>query len=93
MAKGLTEKGLNALGYLKENTDGAIGLDIAEALGLGKGVYGVLNSLVKRELVGKLDNKITRKVIGKDGVEVEREYVSYFATEAGMNFVQPVDEA
>ena len=83
----LTEKSGIALEYLQAQSAPLTGAQIAEATGLNpKGVHGVLNSLVKKELVEKGD-KVTMKVVNSKGLEEERSYVTYTVTPAGAELV------
>lgn len=83
----LTEKAAIALSFL-QGADGALpGADIAEATGLNpQGIHGVLNSLVRRGLVAKGD-KVVRPFTNKAGLTEDKEYVTYYVTEAGADFV------
>lgn len=82
----LTEKASAVLSYLR-GIDGALtGADIAAATDINpQGIHGVLNGLVKRGLVAKGD-KVVLSVVNKDGLTEQREYVTYFVTEAGHDF-------
>lgn len=80
----LTEKSGIVLEYLQANQEPLTGAQIAEATSLNpKGIHGVLNSLVKKELVEKGD-KVTMKVLNSKGLEEERSYVTYTVTPAGL---------
>lgn len=84
----LTEKCAAVLAWLKANDngeDGHFGVDIATALELNpKGIHGVMNSLVKYELVGK--GKREGQSVDKDGNTITKDYTVYFVTDAGRAF-------
>jgi DNA-binding MarR family transcriptional regulator len=83
----LTEKAATALSFLQGQSSAITGAAVADATGLNpQGVHGVLNSLVKKGLIGKAD-PITLSVINRDGVAEDRSYVTYVVTPAGAEFV------
>lgn len=83
----LTEKSAVALEFLQGQPEALTGAAIAEATGLNpRGIHGVLNSLVKKELVEKGDS-VTQAVVNKAGLTEERAYVTYRVTPAGADFV------
>jgi len=83
----LTEKSGIALEYLQSQSEPLTGAQIAEATGLNaKGVHGVLNSLVKKELIEKGD-KVTMTVLNSKGLEEQRSYVTYSVTPKGAELV------
>lgn len=86
----LTEKSAMVLGFLQGNPGGYFGDEIAEATDLNpRGIHGVLNSLVKHDLVGKEKAMRERVRKDKDGNEktVEVEATVYSLTDAGIAFV------
>ena len=82
-----TEKGAAVLNHLK-NADGALtGAEIAAATDLNpQGIHGVLNGLFRKGWVSKED-PVTIAVLNKDGVEEDREYVTYAITAAGAEVI------
>ena len=83
----LTEKAATALSFLQGQSAPITGAAVAEATGLNpQGIHGVLNSLVKKGLIGKAD-PITLSVVNRDGVTEDRSYVTYVVTPAGAEFV------
>jgi len=84
----LSEKATTILNFLKENYGkGYIYTEIADATGIAKkSVIGVLNGLVKKELVGKEDMTVETD----DGKE--KVLKSYSATEKGLNFEEVEEE-
>jgi predicted transcriptional regulator len=82
----LTEKAGIVLEYLQTQEGPLTGAVIAEATNLNpRGIHGVLNSLVKKELVEKGD-KVTMEVVNKDGLKEQRSYTTYLLTPAGAEF-------
>lgn len=83
----LTEKCAAVLDWMKANDngdEGYFGEVIAEANGLNpKGIHGVMNSLVKYELVAK--GSKDKEYTGKNGSGV-KPYTTYCLTEAGRAF-------
>jgi predicted ArsR family transcriptional regulator len=84
----LTENCEAVLQWMRANDcgdEGYFGADIAAALGLNpKGIHGVMNSLVKNELVakGSREAAYTDKA-GKTGT---KPYTTYHLTDAGRAF-------
>ena len=82
----LTEKAAIVLEFLQRQEAPLTGAQIAQATGLNpQGIHGVLNSLVKKELVGK-DEPVTMEVVNKQGLKEQRAYVTYVVTAAGSEF-------
>lgn len=83
----LSENAKVVLAWLQNNDNGEVGYfgnEIAEACGMSSvGVQGTLNSLVKRELVGK--GKRDKEFSNKAGSGV-KPYTTYFITDAGRAF-------
>lgn len=83
----LTPKAAIALDFLRGADAPLTGADIAAGTDLNpQGIHGVLNSLVKKGFVAKGD-PITLEVANKAGLMEERSYVTYFVTEAGVDYV------
>lgn len=81
----LTDNSKKVLAFLQENDSEWVGSDLAEASGV-KGVFPVLNSLIKRGLVVK-GAGLTRPFTGKDGATADHDYKTYLLTEAGRDFI------
>lgn len=83
----LSENAKVVLAYLKANDNGEVGYfgnEIAEACGMSSvGIQGTLNSLVKRELVGKGQRE--KEFSNKAGSGV-KPYTTYFITDAGRAY-------
>lgn len=83
----LSENAKVVLAYLKANDNGEVGYfgnEIAEACGMSPvGIQGTLNSLVKRELVGKGSRE--KEFSNKAGSGV-KPYTTYFITDAGRAY-------
>lgn len=83
----LSENAKTVLAYLKANDNGEVGYfgnEIAEACGMSPvGIQGTLNSLVKRELVGKGSRE--KEFSNKAGSGV-KPYTTYFITDAGRAY-------
>lgn len=62
-----------------------VGKQLGEETNTKTGIYSVLNSLVKRELVCA-DEPITLPFVNNKGVETMKEYKTYRLTEKGKTF-------
>lgn len=86
--KELTPKCAEMLTWLRDNDNGEEGhfaTDIAAALGVNPvGIHGIMNALVKRELVVK--GKRMGQGTDKEGNVVEKEYTTYALTDAGRTY-------
>lgn len=82
-----TEKGALVLNHLRGADKPLTGAEIALATDLNpQGIHGVLNGLFKRGWVSKED-PVSLTVLNKEGVEEEREYVTYAITPAGADII------
>ncbi len=81
----LSDNGKRVLAFLQENDSEWVGSDLAEATGV-KGVFPVLNSLIKRGLVVK-GAGLVRPFTGKDGETSDHSYKTYLLTEAGRDYI------
>jgi predicted transcriptional regulator len=80
----LTAKTASVISFLQANHGTYFGDEIAAAVGLNpRGIHGVLNSLVKNDLIEKVD---TERTISTDGVDVVKEYKAYNLTPKGETF-------
>lgn len=80
----LTDNGKKLLTYMQENDQVYVGKDLIELTGI-KGIYPVLNSLVKHDLVVQSD-PVTRDFTNNKGVTEPKEYKTYVLTDLGRNF-------
>jgi predicted transcriptional regulator len=80
----LTAKTASVISFLQANHGTYFGDEIAAAVGLNpRGIHGVLNSLVKNDLIEKVD---TERTISVDGVDVVKAYKTYGLTPKGETF-------
>lgn len=81
----LTQKTALVLSFLQGNPGEYFGDQIAASVGLNaRGIHGVLNSLVKKGLVGKVEAE--RTITDAEGHDVVRAYKVYSLTPAGEAF-------
>ena len=69
---------------MQSNDNVLIGKDIGEQTQV-KGIYSVLNSLIRRELVCA-DQPVQQKFTTSRGLDTMKEYKTYKLTEKGRNF-------
>lgn len=81
----LTDNGKKVLSYMQEKNSVVIGKDMGEELEM-KGIYLVLNSLIKKELV-VADAIIVRDFTNNKGEVKPKEYKTYSLTELGKNYI------
>lgn len=82
----LTDNGAKLLTYLQENDKVWVGKDLGEATQI-KGVYPVINSLVRNSLVEYV-GEIEREVIdSRNNKTVIRPYKTYQLTDKGRAFI------
>lgn len=80
----LTDNGKRVLAYMQENDKVYVGKDLIELTGI-KGIYPVLNSLVKHDLV-EPSEPVVRDFTNSKGVTEPKEYKTYVLTDLGRNF-------
>ena len=80
----LTDNGKVVLAFMQSNDKVLIGKEIGEQTNI-KGVYPVLTSLIRRELV-VADEPIERPFVNNKGVETMKEYKTYKLTQKGREF-------
>ena len=80
----LTDNGKTVLAFMQSNDVILVGKDIGEQTQV-KGIYLVLNSLIRRELVC-VDQPIQQKFTTNKGLETMKEYKTYRLTEKGRQF-------
>lgn len=61
-----------------------MGSDLADAAQV-KGIHPVMNSLYKRGLVDK--GTVVREFTNNKGITLPKEYVTYFLTDAGRDYI------
>lgn len=80
----LTDNCKRALAFMQEHDQVWVGKDLIDATGI-KGIYPVLNSLIKKELV-KNDELVVRPFTNNKGETKDKEYKTYVLTDAGRAF-------
>lgn len=80
----LTDNGKKVLSYMQANDRVLVGKDMIDATGI-KGLYSVLNSLVKKGLIVK-DESVIRDFTNNKGVITKKPYQTYKLTDLGRNF-------
>jgi hypothetical protein len=81
----LTDNGKVVLAYMQEHDETLVGKDMIDLTGI-KGIYPVLNSLIKNGLV-EAGAPITRNFTNIKGETQPKEYKTYQLTDAGRAFV------
>lgn len=80
----LTDNGKRVLEFMQAHDEVLVGKDMIEMTGI-KGIYPVLNSLVKKGLVEPAE-PIMRDFTNNKGVTAPKEYKTYCLTDAGRAF-------
>lgn len=80
----LTDNGKVVLAFMQNNDTTLVGKEIGELANV-KGVYSVLNSLIRRGLVCA-DQPVEQPFINNKGVKTMKEYKTYKLTEKGKAF-------
>lgn len=81
----LTDNGKELLSYWQTHDSVYVGKDLTELTGI-KGIYSVINSLMRNGLVEE-DEPITRPFTNSKGVTSDKIYKTYKMTDAGRKFV------
>lgn len=82
----LTDNGKIVLSYMQEHDQILVGKDIGASTGIkGNGVYKVLDSLKRRELV-RSEEPIIRDFTNNKGEVKPKEYKTYALTDKGRAF-------
>lgn len=81
----LTDNGKVLLTYLQSHDQVHVGKDLIELTGI-KGIYPVLNSLVRNGLVEPCES-ITRAFTNSKNETKDKSYKTYQLTEKGRNFI------
>jgi len=80
----LTDNGKRVLGFMQGHDETLVGKDMIEMTGI-KGIYPVLNSLVKHGLV-EAGEPVVRPFTNNKGETKDKEYKTYRLTDAGRAF-------
>lgn len=81
----LTDNGKRVLGFMQEHDEVMVGKDMIEMTGI-KGIYPVLNSLIKKGLVEQSE-PVVRDFTNNKGETKPKEYKTYVLTDAGRAFI------
>ena len=81
----LTDNGKKVLKFIQNHDEVLVGKDMIEMTGV-KGIYPVLNSLVRHGLVENAE-LVTRDFVNNKGESKPKDYKTYRLTEAGRTFV------
>ena len=81
----LTDNAKAVLDFMQEHDETLVGKDMIDMTGI-KGIYPVLNSLIKYGLVEQ-DDPITRPFTNNKGETKPKEYKTYRLTEKGRTFI------
>lgn len=80
----LTDNGKRVLGFMQGHDQVLVGKDMMEMTGI-KGIYPVLNSLIKHGLV-EAGEPVVRPFTNNKGETKDKEYKTYQLTDAGRAF-------
>ena len=81
----MTDNGKKVLRFMQNHDEVLVGKDMIEMTGV-KGIYPVLNSLVRHGLVENAE-LVTRDFVNNKGESKPKDYKTYRLTEAGRTFV------
>ena len=81
----LTDNAKVVLEFMQDHDETLVGKDMIEMTGI-KGIYPVLNSLIKNGLVEQAD-PIVRPFTNNKGETKPKEYKTYRLTESGSTFI------
>lgn len=81
----LTDNGKKVLNYMQAHDEVLVGKDMIDFTGI-KGIYPVLNSLVKHGLVEGAE-PVSRDFTNSKGETKPKDYKTYRLTEFGRNFI------
>lgn len=81
----LTDNGKKVLKFMQNHDEVLVGKDMIEMTGV-KGIYPVLNSLVRHGLVENAE-LVTRDFVNNKGESKPKDYKTYRLTEAGRAFI------
>lgn len=80
----LTDNGKVLLSYMQVHTDILVGKDLIDSTGI-KGIYPVLNSLIRNGLVTQCE-PVMRNFTNNKGITKPKEYKTYQITDKGIAF-------
>jgi hypothetical protein len=80
----LTDNGMRVLAFMQEHDEVLVGKDMIDMTGI-KGIYPVLNSLIKNGLVEQAE-PIVRPFTNIKGETQDKEYKTYRLTDAGRAY-------
>jgi len=80
----LTDNGKRVLSFMQEHDEVLVGKDLIDMTGI-KGIYPVLNSLIKNGLVEQGEDVI-RDFTNNKGITAPHSYKTYQLTDAGRAF-------
>jgi hypothetical protein len=81
----LTDNAKAVLGFMQEHDEVLVGKDMIDMTGI-KGIYPVLNSLIKHELVEQAE-PVSRMFTNNKGETKPKEYKTYRLTDFGRNYI------
>lgn len=81
----LTDNAQTVLGYMQDHDEVLVGKDMIDMTGI-KGIYSVLNSLIKHELVEQAE-PISRPFTNNKGETKLKEYKTYRLTDLGRMYI------
>lgn len=81
----LTPNGYKVLSYMQDHDEVLVGKDMIDLTGI-KGIYPVLNSLIRHNLVSPAE-PIVRPFTNNKGETKDKEYKTYSLTDAGRAFI------
>ena len=87
----LTDNGSKLMLFMQQNDRVFVGKDLGDLTGI-KGIYSVLNSLIKRELVVQCE-PVVRDFTNNQGKTFPKEYKTYSLTDKGRAFRECVNMA
>ena len=82
----LTDNAKAVLGFMQSRDETLVGKDMIDMTGI-KGIYPVLNSLIKKGLVEQAD-PVMRDFTNNKGETKPKEYKTYKLTELGRNYYE-----
>jgi len=80
----LTDNGKRVIAFMQEHDEVLVGKDMIDMTGI-KGIYPVLNSLIKKGLVDYAE-PVVRPFTNNKGETQDKEYKTYRLTDAGRAY-------
>ena len=81
----LTDNGKKVLAFMQKNDVVWVGKDMIDKTGI-KGIYPVLNSLIRRGLIENAE-PVTRMFVNSKGEEKPKDYKTYYLTDFGRTYL------